>query len=127
MSNALDWISGTGPQHLERFVRLRAKQKPDRYNPDSLVDDWSQAPDELELFGSWSSTSSTVGADAVREQQTTTKQLVIFDPDADVREDDRIRAEDGAVFSVTGRPARDQNPFTGWRPTLVIDLEEGKG
>lgn len=127
MSTALDWIDSTGPEHLETFTRLRAQQKPDRYNPDSTVDDWSQEPDELPLSGAWSSGGSSTSADEVREHTSTTKQLVIFDPDADARMGDRIRAADGSVFTVTGRPERDQNPLTGWRPTLVLNLEEGTG
>lgn len=126
MSTALDWIDDDHPRHLDTFDRLRAGQKPDRYNPDANVDDWS-VPSRVELRGAWSSTGSSIGADAVREQTSTTKQLVIFDPDADVREGDRIRTPDGAVFSVTGRPESDRNPFTGWRPTLVINLEEVTG
>ena len=126
MTTALDWIGDNTPAHLESFTRLRAVQVPDRYDPDATVDDWTN-PSELPLHGSWDSTGSVVGADAVREQTTTSKRLVIFDPDADVLNGDRVRDAAGAVYTVTGRPARDQNPFTGWRPTLVIDLEEGTG
>ncbi|WP_194385363.1 hypothetical protein [Microbacterium luteum] len=127
MSSALDWIADDRPQHLEPFTRLRAQRKPDRYNPERTVEDWSQPPVELSLSGAWSSGGSTAGTDAVREQRTTTKQIVIFDPEADVVAGDRVRAADGTVHTVTGRPERDQNPFTGWRPTLVLNVEEVTG
>lgn len=126
MTTALDWIGDNTPAHVEPFTRQRAVQIPDRYNPDATVDDWTD-PSEILLRGSWDSTGSSVGSDPVREQTTTSKRLVIFDPDADVRNGDRIVDAAGHVYTVTGRPSRDQNPFTGWRPTLVVDLEEGTG
>lgn len=126
MSTALDWIGSDEPEHLETFTRLRAQQIPDPYNPDSTVPDWS-TPDELPLRGSWDSTGSSFGADPVRVQLTTAKRIAIFTPNADVREGDRIRAADGAVFTITGRPARDINPWTGWQPTVVLDVEHKEG
>ncbi len=63
----------------------------------------------------------------MREQLTTSKQIAIFDPAADVREGDRIKASDGAVFTVDGRPERDRNPWTGWQPTVVFSVTEYKG
>lgn len=128
MSTVLNWISGgSEPEHLETFVRLRAQQVPDAYNPDVMVDDWSLPPIELPLEGSWASGSSSFGADPVRVQLTTSKVLVIFDPSADVHEGDRIRAADASIFTVTGRPEADRNPWTGWQPTLVLSVEEVKG
>ncbi len=126
MSTVLDWINDDRPQHLEQFTRQRAGQKTDPYNPDATVDDWGN-PSSLTLLGSWDSTGSSYAADPVREQLTTGKRIVVWDPDADVREGDRIVSADGAVFTVTGRPARDRNAFTGWRPTVVIDVEEVLG
>lgn len=126
MSSALDWIDSSEPEHLEPFVRLRARETPDAYNPDRTVEDWGD-PVELPLRGSWDSGGSSFGSDPVREQLTTSKRIAIFTPGADVREGDRIRAADGAIFRVTGRPARDVNPWTGWQPTVVLDVEEVKG
>lgn len=127
MSTALEWIDSSEPEHLEPFTRLRAQQIPDPYNPERTVDDWSQAPDELPLHGSWDSGGSSFGSDPVRLQLRTSKRIAIFTPEADVREGDRIRADDGAVFTVTGRPAHDKSPWTGWQPTVVLDVEEVKG
>lgn len=127
MSTALDWIGSSEPEHLEAFMRLRAQQTPDSYNADREVDDWGKEPEELPLRGSWDSGGSSFGSDPVREQLSTSKRIAIFTPDADVREGDRIRAADGAVFLVTGRPARDVNPWSGWQPTVVLDVEEVKG
>lgn len=127
VSTVLDWIGSSEPEHLEAFTRLRAQQVPDSYNPERTVDDWSQAPDELPLRGSWDSGGSSFGSDPVRLQLTTSKRIAIFTPSADVREGDRIRSADGAVFTVTGRPSRDINPWTGWQPTVVLDVEHKEG
>lgn len=126
VSTALDWIGSTEPEHLEDFTRLRAQRIPDPYNPDRTVEDWT-TPDELPLRGSWDSTGSSFGSDPVRMPLTTTKRIAIFTPLADVAAGDRIRTADGAIFTVTGRPARDINPWTGWRPTTVLTVEEGEG
>lgn len=126
MSTALDWIGASEPEHLEPFTRLRAQRKPDSYNPDRTVEDWTD-PDELPLRGSWDSGGSSFGSDPVRLQLSTSKRIAIFTPDADVRAGDRIRTADGAVFTVTGRPARDKSPWTGWQPTCVLDVEEKEG
>lgn len=126
VSTALDWISSPEPEHLEAFTRLRAQQIPDPYNPARTVEDWT-SPAELALRGSWDSTGSSFGSDPVRTPLTTSKRIAIFTPAADVREGDRIRTADGVVFTVTGRPSRDINPWTGWQPTVVLDVEERKG
>jgi hypothetical protein len=31
------------------------------------------------------------------------------------------------VWSIVGFPENDKNPFTGWQPTLVVDVEDFKG
>lgn len=127
MTTALDWIEDRGPEHLETFTRLRAQTIVDPYNSEELVDDWSQEPDELPLKGVWASRSSTYRSDATREQLATAKTITVFDSDADIREGDRVRNEVGDVFVVQGRPERDRNPFTGWRPTTVITVDEHRG
>ena len=126
MSTALDWISSSAPEHLEPFTRLRAQLTPDPYNTDRSVEDWT-TPEELPLSGAWDSGGSSFGNDAVRSQLTTAQRIAVFDRDVDVREGDRIRAKDGAIFTVTGRPTRDVNPWSGWQPTAVFDVEEVKG
>ncbi|HEY9310241.1 MAG TPA: hypothetical protein VIP82_20755 [Microbacterium sp.] len=85
MTDALDWIASNEPEHAESFTRLRAAEISDPYNPDAVVEDWTE-PSELPLRGAWSSASSAYGTDPVREQLTTTKQIAIFDAAADVRE-----------------------------------------
>lgn len=127
MTSVLDWIGDDDPEHLEDFTRLRAQQIPDRYNPEEMVDDWSAPPAELALRGAWVAAASRITPDATREQLITTKRITIFTPDADVRAGDRIRAADGALFVVDGRPEADKNPWTGWQPTLVVAVTETKG
>ena len=121
-----DWISGGEPEHTETFVRVRAGRTPDPYNPDRTVEDWGN-PDEAEFAGAWSSSGSSFGADAVREPLSTSKVITVFDPEADIVAGDRVRAADGSVFTVTGRPGSDVNPWTGWRPTRVLTVEERRG
>jgi hypothetical protein len=79
------------------------------------------------MRGSWDSSGSRYGSDGVREQLVTAKRIAIWDVAADVREGDRIRVADGAVFTVTGRPERDKNPWTGSQPTCVVNVEEVRG
>lgn len=126
MSNVLNWIASSEPDHLESFLRLRARTKPDPYNPTRTVEDWA-VPIELPLRGSWDSGGSSYGSDPVRDQLSTAKRIAVFTPSSDVREGDRIRAADGAIYTVTGRPSKDVNPWTGWQPTVVLDVEEVKG
>lgn len=54
------------------------------------------------------------------------KQLIVPDPDIDIKVHDRIIIN-GDTWRVTGIPASDRNPYTGWRPTLVADLEQVAG
>jgi hypothetical protein len=108
------------------FTRQRASQKVDPYNPDEVTSDWGN-PDEVEVSGYWASQSSLEQSDAVRSQIVTTKQLVLDDPDADIQLGDRIKTAAGDVYRVTGIPEADVNPFTGWQPTRVVNLEYGVG
>lgn len=110
------------------FQRLRARRVPDPYNPAQSVPDWTD-PDVLDIRGALSSSSSTRTPDLSNIQTTSTAYLTIDDPDADVRIGDRIRAtpDDGRQWEVSGFPSRDANGFTGWQPTLEIQLEEWKG
>ena len=128
MSTASDFVGGgdgLAMDALTSLTRTRAATKPDPYNPRRTVSDWS-APVALAFCGYVSSTSSTEQTDAVRAQLITTVQIVIPDPATDVRAGDRIT--DGTRhWRVTGIPTADVNPFTGWRPTLVADVEEVDG
>ena len=127
MGTALDFVQGAvfGFEHVTEFVRQRATLVADPYDPESEVEDWD-TPDEITLTGYFASRSSTEQTGEVREQVVTTKQLVIDDPRADVRRGDRIKQDDH-VWTVEGFPETDQNPFTGWQPTLVANLEEWEG
>lgn len=62
-------------------------------------------------------------------QTTSTAVLTVTDPNADIRLGDRIRPEpaDGRMWEVSGFPNRDVNAFTGWQPTLEVQLTEWKG
>ena len=109
----------------ETVVRLRAARVVDPYDPDSSVEDWERAS-RLTVEGFVSSVSSLLGDDAVRAQVVTGRVLTVYDPAVDVRVGDRISAASG-LFRVTGIPTVDRNPFTGWQPTLVAQLEEVRG
>lgn len=111
--------------HTTEFIRQRARRIEDPYDPDSVVEDWG-SPEEIVLAGYFASQSSREQSGEVREQVTTSKQLVIDDPDADVRRGDRIKLGD-KVWTVEGFPEDDMNPFTGWRPTLVANVAEWVG
>lgn len=111
---------------LTGFVRLRPKRTVDPYDPENvIVGSWADA-DRLELQAYFASQSSLEQSDPVRAQIVTTKQLIIDDPDADVQVGDRITQGD-KTWTITGFPTNDLNPFTGWRPTLVVNLKEVTG
>ena len=115
----------------QEFERLRGVYVPDPYDPDEGMVTWDD-PDIITVSGFLASTAS-VQALASREQDSpvrsqliTTNMLTLTDPDADVERGDRIRQGD-RVWTVTGYPSQDQNPFTGWQPTRVCYLEEVTG
>ena len=111
---------------VSEFVRQRAVLVPDPYDPDAAgVPSWD-TPSEVTVWGYLASISSTEGADSVRRQVLAAKQLVLDDPGADVERGDRIR-QGSRVWTVVGFPEADMNPFTGWRPTRVVNLEEVQG
>lgn len=127
MSTALDWIGGGGEFEFgETFVRLRAGTITDPYSGEPIGEDWAH-PDEEPLDGAYFSSQGSTDSDGeVRRQTATGKQLIIPDPDADVQRGDRIR-QGTRVWSIVGFPEADKNPFTGWQPTLVVDVEDFKG
>lgn len=124
----IDDINASGLPAATRFVRLRASRKPDPYNPAQTTEDWTK-PVELEVRGALASSSSTRTPDVLDVQTTSTAVLTVADPNADIRLGDRIRPEpaDGRMWEVSGFPSRDANAFTGWQPTLEVQLTEWKG
>lgn len=123
-----DFLAGGGGfhmTHLDTFTRRRATTKADPYDADSVIEDWEH-PDEIEVRGFLSSGMSSEQPDAVRSELVTTAQLIIQDPDADVQRGDEIAGATG-TWRVQGIVERDMNPFTGWKPTLVCNLQEVTG
>ena len=119
-------MSDCGFVAVSEFVRQRAVLVPDPYDPDAAgVPSWD-TPDELTVWGYLASASSIEGADPVRRQIVTAKQLVLDNPNVDVDRGDRIR-QGSRVWTVVGFPESDTNPFTGWQPTRVVNLEEVQG
>lgn len=112
-------------KYLDAFVRQRARQVPDRDDPDATVKDWSN-PVLLDLRGYFEQGSSSEQSDPLRSQAVTLQTLVIKDPDADVRRGDRITQGDH-IWTVQGYPSAPRNPFTGRRPGLYVRLLEGVG
>ena len=90
-------------------------------------EDWSD-PEILRFEGYLYSRSSVdSAASEPRDQGTVSdKQLIVPNHAIDIKVHDRIIIN-GDTWRVTGMPAADQNPFTGWRPTLVADLEQVTG
>lgn len=111
-----------------KWRRLRASRKPDPYNPAQTTEDWKH-PAELEVHGALASSTSTRTPDVLDVQTTSTAVLTVADPNADIRIGDRIRPEpaDGRMWEVSGFPSRDVNAFTGWQPTLEVQLTEWRG
>lgn len=119
--------SSVGPMPMPcapAVARLRATQKPDPYNPERTNDDWDD-PERIEFPGFIASSTSTETGDAAREETVSTAVLTCA-PGTDVRKGDRIEPvpADGRLWRVTGFPSQDASPFTGWAPTIEVDLEE---
>lgn len=109
----------------QTFTCKRAGLKPDPYNPDRMVEDWTN-PQIGTVEGYIASGASALQGDPVRERVQSDAQLVIDDPGADVKIRDLIELGDRS-WRVSGFPTMDINPFTGWQPTLVANLEEQRG
>ena len=127
--SVLDYIGDSGfMPGRTKFRRLRANRKTDPNNGRFTLPDWND-PQILEFEGAFASSSSTMSADTLREQTESTATLTVPDPSADIRLHDRITAvpDDGTVWEVTGVPSHDVNAFTGWQPTLEIQLTNWKG
>lgn len=94
--------------------------KPDPYNPDETVEDWTR-PTRHTIDGFLATTGSSEQNDANDVRAVSTAVLTIPDPEADIRRGDVI--DDGERrWHVEGFTANDTNPFTGWQPTKVAQL-----
>ena len=111
----------------ETFTISRPRETADPYNPDTTVTDWSQ-PTTFTVNGFMASqTSAEQAGEPGQERLVTRRVLTVPDPDAGIQRGDRVTGPDGRTFEVEGYTARDMNPFTGWRPTLVCQLRETTG
>ena len=129
MTTAGDYTASSpfGFQFTQEFTRKRRKRIVDPYDPDNTVfGDWSDT-DDITVPGGIASLSSTEIDDAVRSEAVSTASFVCDDPNVDVQRGDRIIAADGRAWLVIGYPTTDRNVFTGWRPTLVANLQEVTG
>lgn len=128
MSELFDTPDAFPMGSLDRFVRLRAGKTANPYNPDAGGSDWAN-PEELVVEGFLASSSSATRTSDLDRRVSSTAVLTIPDPDVDIKVGDRIRPEpaDGRMWTVGGIPARARNPFTGWHPTMEVQLEEVVG
>lgn len=113
----------------EAFTRLRAGERTDPYSNRTAREDWSPAAvARLPLPAAYLASAGSAESLAPSRRQTATKaQLVIPDASTDVQPGDRVEHADGRLWRVTGYGERDRNPWTGWQPTLVVNLEEHRG
>lgn len=124
--SVLGMETGLGMSSLTPMIRQRAKPV---IGDGNLVydEDWSD-PEILRFEGYlYSRSSVNSAASEPRDQGTVSdKQLIVPNHAIDIKVHDRIIIN-GDAWRVTGTPAANQNPFTGWRPTLVADLEQVTG
>ena len=119
--------AGFSGDYLDGFTVLRAREVVDPYDPESVLgEDWTN-PETFTVEGYLDSRGSSVDAGEVREQLSVRRTLVLFDPAVDIRVGDRVQDVAGTLFTVANVPERDRNPFTGWQPTLVVELEAFRG
>ena len=118
--------AGFGFEHGETVERLRAGLVEDRYSKKQVRQDWSN-PDVLVIENASIGTVGQTQGDGTQRRLTNIAALLtITDPSADVTIGDRIR-RGSQIWSCVEYPETDKNPFTDWRPTLVIALEEVHG
>jgi hypothetical protein len=127
MSTAAEYVEQNSMfalRYTEQFTRQRRKQVVDPYDPDNTTSgDWTDT-DDLPVRGALTSLTSVEQDDATRSEVISTAQFVSDNPSLDVQRGDRIQSSDGRKWHVVGYPTKDMNAFTGWRPTLVCNLEE---
>lgn len=112
---------------LNTFIVQRAGRKPDPYDPDTTISDWTH-PSERTVNGYLHHLTALEMSDAIRSEATYHAELVIPDADADVERGDRVWDEDRKhMWTVQGFTATDMSPFTSWQPTMVVDLTEVRG
>lgn len=126
--------------------RLRAGLVDDEYSGGQVAGDWDRA-DVLKIPGAFvAQTSTSMLADATREQALEAKSLYC-EGEFDVHKGDRVFTGTfdpplpegvrsipagtemlGEVYSIDGiPPAADTNPFTGWTPPREIPLTRSVG
>ena len=117
---------GFGFSAGETVERLRAGLVEDRYSKKLVREDWS-SPDVLPIPNASIGSLGQTQADGSQRRQTTVSALLtVTDPNADIAIGDRIR-QGSKLWRCVEFPETDKNPFTNWRPTLVIALEEVHG
>lgn len=130
MATLEDWLVEPGyafdAPAFEPMCRLRAQRVTDVYGDEA--DSWDE-PDTLDFDGYVSTAASTdVATDGVARVESTDTARLVCARGVDVRKGDRVkRYSDGAEWTVTERPSRDVNPFTGWEPTLTAYLKDWEG
>ena len=105
----------------ETVVRLRAGTTVSPYSGEDEAEDWT-APEELQIAGVGFEPSGTevVTVDGTAVYHNARFYLPFA---ADVREADRIRRPNGAVYKATSPRADWTNPHTGRRAGSVIEGE----
>ena len=114
--------------HLTRFCLTRRIYEDDPYNPDASIRTYVESAWSRDVYGYLDSGVSEMGPGPDREQVTSratitfpmSRSMQLMGPGDMLTEVDRR-------WRVTGVAAQDQNPFTGWQPTLVVEVEEVKG
>lgn len=110
----------------DTFIRLRPGRLRDEMNPRRTVRSWDAGTEEITLAGFLDSEDPGEQPSASRSELVTTAVLYLADTQADVRRGDRI-TDGERTWDVQGFPAAPRNPFTGWRPYKVVNLQEVRG
>lgn len=109
----------------ETVTRLRATTVLDPYSGESTDLDWDE-PDSLDIPGCGFDPGGSIEPLEQGRGAVVTKPTVYAPADADITAADRLVVR-GRTWSVVGDPALWRNPFTGWEPGLVVELEEVAG
>ena len=109
----------------ETVTILTAGMEEDPYS-DDLVSSWDWTPTELEVAGVGVEPRPS-GEPTQEARNATTSGFTLYLPaGTEIGPQNRVVVR-GGTYEVLGEPAEWVNPFTGWAPGIVVQVERVEG
>lgn len=112
--------------HGETVEVITAGQVVDPYSGEPTAESWE--PDDVtEVVVSGVGVEPRPSSEPVEDaRNSTTSGFTLYLPEMPLTSKQRIRVR-GVVYNVLGEPSRWVNPFTGWAPGLVVQVDRTEG